>query len=130
MNATKNCNYVQNSTILKNAVLVPVVAQLTYILVRKQVLLAEVPAQVAHVDVAVCVPPARRLLFQFVVVQDEVEPVVRLPQPQGRVLRAPSRLGRVQAQQAEEERLARRLVERRHVIGQDTQDVKLLKRLR
>ena len=52
-------------------------------------------------------------------------PVVRLPQPQHGLLRVGPRPRRIQTEEAEEERLARRVVELRHEIGDDPDDVKL-----
>ena len=53
------------------------------------------------------------------------EPVVSLPQPHHGLLRVGPRLGRVQTEKAEEERLARRAVELRHVVCDDPDDVEL-----
>ena len=51
-------------------------------------------------------------------------PVMRLPQPHHGLLRVCPCPRRVQAEEAEEERLARRVVELRHEVGDDADDVK------
>ena len=51
-------------------------------------------------------------------------PVVRLPEPHHGLLRVGPSPGRVQTEEAEEERLAGRVVKLGHVVGDDTDDVK------
>lgn len=53
-----------------------------------------------------------------------VESVVRLPQPHHVLCRVRSPPGRIHVEEAEEERLAGRVVERGHVIADDAEDVK------